>query len=88
MTNTEMLLTAKQLVLNHINANRPAQYVPFDLDDVYIVWFCETIQNWKALVSTDVVDGVYYEVTHNGDQNETYVDVYHRSQHIVVGDEE
>lgn len=46
------------------------------LEDVYIVWFCSAVQNWKALVSTNVRDNCYYEVTHNGAKNETYVDRY------------
>lgn len=44
--------------------------------DVYIVWFCKTLQNWKALICTTLPDGMYYEVTHNGDLRETYVDTY------------
>lgn len=27
--------------------------------DVYIVWYCKTLQNWKALVSTTLYDGMY-----------------------------
>ena len=41
-------------------------------DDVFVVWFCKTLQNWKALVSTTVSDGMYYEVTHNGDKGDLY----------------
>lgn len=44
--------------------------------DVFVVWFAKTLQNWKALVSTTLPDGKYYEVTHNGDKSETYLDVY------------
>ena len=51
---------------------------------MYIVWFCKTLQNWKALVSTDVINGVYWEVTHNGDKNETYVDTYFKSSNVCV----
>ena len=51
---------------------------------MYIVWFCKTLQNWKALVSTDVINGVYWEVTHNGDKNETYVDTYTKSSNVCV----
>lgn len=54
------------------------------LNDVYVVWFCKTLQNWKALVSTNVSDGMYYEVTHNGDENETYVDVYKKWDNFCV----
>lgn len=53
-------------------------------DDMYIVWFCKTLQNWKTLVSTDVIHGIYFEITHNGDKNETYVDVYAKSKNYVV----
>ena len=53
-------------------------------EEMYIVWFCKTLQNWKALVSTDVLNGVYWEVTHNGDKNETYVDTYTKSSNVCV----
>ena len=53
-------------------------------EEMYIVWFCKTLQNWKALVSTDVINGVYWEVTHNGDTNETYVDMYTKTNNICV----
>jgi len=50
--------------------------------DVYIVWFCKTLQNWKALLSTTLPDGMYYEVTHNGDANETYLDAYKKFDNL------
>lgn len=53
-------------------------------EEMYIVWFCKTLQNWKALISTDVINGVYWEVTHNGDKNETYVDTYTKSSNVCV----
>ena len=40
--------------------------------DVYIVWKCKTLQNWKYLISTDISDGMYYELTYNGDKQEWY----------------
>lgn len=43
---------------------------------VYIVWQCKTLQNWKFLISTDIPDGMYYEVTYNGDKDEWYLDAY------------
>ena len=46
-------------------------------DDMYVVWFCKTLQNWKALVSGVNING-YIEVTYNGDKGETYVDVYQK----------
>ena len=46
------------------------------VDDVFIVWQCKTLQNNKALASTTLFDGMYYEVTFNGDKNEIYFDAY------------
>ena len=45
-------------------------------DDVYVVWCCKTLQNNKALLSTTISDGMYYEITYNGDKNEIYFDAY------------
>ena len=44
--------------------------------DVYIVWYCKTLQNWKALPSTTRLDGIYDERTGNGDEDEGYLDAY------------
>lgn len=57
-------------------------------DDVFVVWSCKTLQNNKALVSTTVSDGMYYEITHNGDKNETYVDAYKKWENFVVNGSE
>lgn len=48
-------------------------------DDVFVVWSCKTLQNYKCLVSTTVVgDGIYAEYTYNGDKQELYEDVYQK----------
>ena len=48
-----------------------------NLDNVFIVWACKTLQNYKALLSTTIAgDGVYAEYTYNGDKQELYEDVY------------
>ena len=76
---------AKQIVFNYFKANiDKTDNINFTLDNIYIVWFCKTLQNWKALVSTTIPDGMYYEVTHNGDINETYVDVYKKWENFTV----
>ena len=46
------------------------------IDNVFIVWQCKTLQNNKALASTTLFDGMYYEITFNGDKNEIYFDAY------------
>ena len=54
------------------------------LDNVYLVWLSKTLQNWKALVSTDLPDGMYYEVTFNGDKNEAYLDAYKKFENRKI----
>ena len=43
------------------------------IEDVFMVWSCKTLQNNKALLSTTLFDGMYYECTYNGDKKR---DVY------------
>lgn len=45
-------------------------------DNIFVVWSCKTLQNNKALLSTTLPDGMYYECTYNGDKKELYLDVY------------
>ena len=45
-------------------------------DDVFVVWMCKTLQNSKAIASTTLFDGMYYELTYNGDKKELYFDAY------------
>ena len=53
-------------------------------DDVYIVWQCKTLQNNKALVSTTLSDGMYYELTFNGNKNELYFDAYKKFENKCI----
>lgn len=55
--------------------------------DVYIVWFAKVLGNWKALISTDVVDGMYWEVTYNGAKKEAYIDTYTKFSNKAVADQ-
>lgn len=45
----------------------------------YVVWYCKTLQNAKALIISDVRDEKYYEVTYNGNSKEIYIDEYVKS---------
>ena len=86
--NDAMLDRAKELVVRYFNErSERTDNFKLTVDDVFIVWFCKTLQNWKALVSTTVSDGMYYEVTHNGDKNETYLDAYKKWQNVRYPDD-
>jgi hypothetical protein len=53
-------------------------------EEVYVVWYCKTLQNAKALLSTPLPDDMYYEVTYNGDVNQIYFDAYKKFENMVV----
>lgn len=52
--------------------------------DVFIVWICKALQNNKALASTTLLDGMYYEVTYNGDKKEFYFDAYKKFENRCI----
>ena len=88
-TNPETFMNkAKRLVMDYSNVRRDlSDSRVMTIDDVYIVWWCKTLQNWKALLSTTFSDGMYYEVTYNGDKHETYLDAYKKWENVRIPDE-
>ncbi len=61
----------KRYIEEHLDKSDPDTEI-----DVYTVWKCKTLQNWKYLISSDLHDGMYYELTYNGDKKEWYLDAY------------
>ena len=55
---------------------------------VYVVWFSFILGGWKALVSTSLPDGMYYEVTHSAVKRETYLDVYKKFDNIKLKEQD
>lgn len=52
--------------------------------EVYTVWKSKALQNWKYLLSSTLCDGMYYELTYNGDKKEWYLDAYKKFQNVVI----
>ena len=78
--------TARRLVFEYVKPRleKTDKHVTFSSDECYIVWFAYTLGNWKALVSTTLPDGMYYEVTHNANKNETYIDAYKKFDNVML----
>ena len=58
------------------------------LENVFVVWSCKTLQNYKALLSTTISgDGIYAEYTYNGDKQELYEDVYEKLTNQCIKEE-
>lgn len=85
MGNNEFIAKCKQIVADYFNDNVDVTNV-FNIteESVYVVWCCKTLQNNKALLSTTVPDGMYYEITLNGDKQEIYLDVYKKLQNVCI----
>ncbi|RGM22773.1 hypothetical protein DXC22_09100 [Ligilactobacillus salivarius] len=92
MDNDKFIQLCKEKVVDYTNTtmnlssiNKP---VHISTSDVYVVWLNRTLQNNKALLSTTIEDGMYYEVTYNGDKSEMYFDAYKHvhNEAIELGD--
>lgn len=79
---------AKRIVFEYIKPRleKTDKHVTFAQDEVYVVWFTYILGSWKALVSTTLPDGMYYEVTYNNEDHETYLDAYKKFDNICIVD--
>lgn len=87
MNDEEFIKKAKQLVREYAieHLDKTDEIPNFN---VYIVWSCKTLQNSKALLSTSLLDGMYYELTYNGDKKGIYFDAYKKFENKCIKEEE
>lgn len=69
----------KNYILEHLDKSDPVPEFK-----VYTVWKSKILQNWKYLLSSTLFDGMYYELTFNGDEGEWYLDAYKKFDNKVV----
>ena len=85
MKNNDFEKLCKEIVRDYSNEHLDkSDNVKITLDDVFIVWSCKTLQNNKAMVSTTISDGMYYELTYNGDKKELYLDAYKKLENKAI----
>lgn len=76
----------KKKLVDWYHKNKPG--VEIDLSNVFVVWACKTLQNYKCLASTTISgDGIYAEYTYNGDKQELYEDVYGKLTNTCITEE-
>ena len=89
MSNDNFLKLCKKIVKDYVNEHLDkTDNVQIAEENVFIVWSCKTLQNNKALVSTTLCDGMYYELTYNGDKKEVYLDAYKKFENKAIKVEE
>ena len=85
MDNHIFINKCKAIVANYANDNLDkSDKREINAEDVYVVWSCKTLQNNKALLSTNLLDGMYYELTFNGDKKEIYFDAYKKWENKCI----
>ena len=86
MGSKEFFQFAKEQVVDYFNsrADKTDKNGHIETGDVFVVWYCKTLQNHKALLSTTVADGMYYEITFNGDRQEAYLDAYKKWENKCI----
>lgn len=89
MKNNDFLKLCKRTVVDYFNSRAAkTDNIKITEDNVFIVWICKTLQNYKAMVITTVSDGMYYELTYNGDKQELYLDAYKKWENQCIKVEE
>lgn len=77
----EALSIVAGYIKEHLDKSDPEVYF-----DLFIVWKCRILQNWKYLISSTLPDGMYYELTYNGDKHEWYLDAYKKFENRCIPD--
>lgn len=75
------LSIVKDYILEHID--KTDTIPPFEL---FTVWKAKVLQNWKYLISSTLPDGMYYEMTYNGDKKEWYLDAYKKFENRRISE--
>lgn len=85
MDNGKFIDLCKLAIINYYNERfDKTDNASITKDDVYVVWSCKTLQNNKVMLSTTLFDGMYFELTHNGDKNEIYLDAYKKWENVKI----
>ena len=86
MDSYKLMVACKNIILDYIKNEKEItdKKIKINIEDVYVVWSVKVLQNNKFLMSTTSPDGLYYELTYNGDKEEVYVDVYKKWKNYVV----
>lgn len=88
MGNTEFIKLSKEIVKDYANEHMDkTDNREINEDDVYVVWNAYILGNQKALISTTLSDGMYYEVTYNSAKDEIYFDAYKKweNRKVTIG---
>lgn len=76
---TKATIIVTNYITEHLDKADPETHF-----EVFTVWKCKILQNWKFLMSSTLPDGMYYEITYNGDKQEWYLDAYKKFENRCI----
>lgn len=80
-----MIDKMREIVFDYVRQHLdPTDNVNITLDDIYVVWSVKALQNWKALISSTLPDGMYYVCTYNGNDDVIYLDAYKKFENKTI----
>jgi hypothetical protein len=81
MMDEKVIQLVRDYILSHLDkSDETPQF------EIFTVWKCKVLQNWKYLLSSTLPDGMYYELTYNGDKKEWYLDAYKKFENVCIKD--
>lgn len=81
----EWVEIAKKAVLDNYNTARDESHAPeLQATDLYIVWYCRTLQNWQAIITSPVARRLYWIVIFNSYRNEVYLNVHQKINSVKI----
>lgn len=79
MGNQEFASRATSIVRNWYD-----KYVTMTPTEIYVVWMVKVLRNNKAMISSNKSDGLYFEVTWDGERERFYLDVYSKIENQAL----
>ena len=76
---TKAITIVREYILTHLDKSEETPDF-----EVFVVWQVKALQNWKFMISSTLPDGMYYELTYNGDKKEWYLDAYKKFENQTI----
>ena len=81
MTSYEFEVSCKNALINILEEKYNEKLA---IQELHLVWFSKTLQNYKCMIIDLRENKRYYECSYNGQKKELYVDIYNKEHNICI----